>query len=291
MPAVTCPVLDASARLCDSLLQTVLPAADCDPQRLHEAMRYAVFAGGKRIRPALVLTACRAAGGADAPAHPAMAAIELLHTYTLVHDDLPAMDDDDLRRGRPTVHRAYDEATAILVGDALQALAFGELARLGADAVACLARAAGSLGVVGGQQRDLDATGGTVDAAAAELVERIHRDKTAALIAAACELGAIAAEAEEPLRNALATYGRHMGLAFQIVDDLLDASGSSDELGKTPGKDAAQAKLTTLSVHGVDSARTMLQDHRRRAESAIAHLGDGAEDLRQLGRFIIERSY
>ncbi|MFM2055407.1 MAG: (2E,6E)-farnesyl diphosphate synthase, partial [Pseudomonadota bacterium] len=195
MPAAQ--LLAEAAAQAERALDARLPPETAEPVRLHRAMRYAVFAGGKRLRPALVLAACRACGGEDGLAAPGMAALELLHTYTLVHDDLPAMDDDDLRRGRPTCHKAFDEATAILAGDALQAAAFAAAAELGAEAVAVLARDAGSLGVVGGQQDDLDAEGRPADAA---LLERIHRRKTAALIRAACELGAIAARADDARR-------------------------------------------------------------------------------------------
>ena len=196
-------LLSEAVQLCDAALERWLPPASEAPARLHEAMRYSVFAGGKRLRPALVLAAARAVGGGmDDRIAAAMAAVEVLHTYTLVHDDLPAMDDDDLRRGRPTCHKAYDEATAILAGDALQTLAFECAAFVGAEAVSVLARAAGSRGVVGGQQDDLDAEGQPIDASPATRarLERIHRGKTAALIRASCELGALAAGASPTAR-------------------------------------------------------------------------------------------
>ena len=215
-----------------------------------------------------------------------MAAVEVLHTYTLVHDDLPAMDDDDLRRGRATCHKAFDEATAILAGDALQALAFACAAEVGAEAVRVLAAAAGSLGVVGGQQDDLDAEGKPVDAA---LLERIHRRKTAALIRASCELGALAAGAPAGSRAALAAYGEALGLAFQIADDVLDVTATAAALGKTPGKDAAQGKLTYVAVHGLAAARAEGARQASLAAEALAPFGAAAGDLLVLARFVVER--
>ncbi len=290
--AATALLLEAATR-CERELDRRIPAVDCEPRRLHAAMRHSLFAGGKRLRPALVLAACRACGGADASCAPAMAAVEAFHTYTLIHDDLPAMDDDDLRRGRPTCHVAFDEATAILAGDALQAFAFELAAEVSATAVRVLARAGGSLGVVGGQQDDLDAEGRPVEATAAcaSRLERIHRGKTAALIQASCELGALAADAGEPQRRALATYGNELGLAFQIQDDVLDATADSATLGKTAGKDAAQQKLTWVAVHGLDAARSEAQ---RRLQSAIAALdafGETADPLISLARFVVERDH
>jgi len=279
-------LLVEAAALAEAALDARLPGEAVEPARLHRAMRYAVFAGGKRLRPALVLLACRACGGRDETAAPALAAVELLHTYTLVHDDLPAMDDDDLRRGRPTCHKAFDEATAILAGDALQAAAFAATAELGAEAVAVLALAAGSLGVVGGQQDDLDAEGKPLDAA---LLERIHRRKTAALIRASCELGAIAGAATPEQRQALAAYGEALGLAFQIADDVLDVTATAAALGKTPGKDAAQGKLTYVAVHGLDAARVEGARQARLAEEALAPLHGRGADLAALARFVIER--
>ncbi|MCS6970682.1 MAG: polyprenyl synthetase family protein [Planctomycetota bacterium] len=285
MPGVA-ELLSEAAALAERALDARLPAADEPPARLHQAMRYAVFAGGKRLRPALVLASCRACGGDAAAAEPALAAVELLHTYTLVHDDLPAMDDDDLRRGRPTCHRAFDEATAILAGDALQAAAFAAAAELGAEAVQILARAAGSRGVVGGQQEDLEAEGQPGDLAR---LERIHRGKTAALLAASCELGALAAGAGPGRRAALAAFGEALGLAFQYADDVLDATASAAQLGKTPGKDAAAGKLTAVAVLGLDGARTAARDWCARALAALERCDGCAEPLRALARFVVER--
>jgi farnesyl diphosphate synthase len=284
-------VLAEAVRLADAALDAALPAESEWPARLHAAMRYAVFAGGKRLRPALVLAASRACMGDDARCAPLLAAVELYHTYTLVHDDLPAMDDDDLRRGRPTVHKAYDEATAILAGDALQALAYEQAALVSAEAVTVLTRAGGSRGVVGGQQEDLDAEGQPVGTGEADRrrLERIHRGKTAALIRASCELGAIAAGAPGGWRAALADYGEDLGLAFQVADDVLDATADSATLGKTAGKDAAQGKWTYVAVHGLDAARA---EARRLADAAIGHLDrldGGAPVLAALARFAVER--
>jgi geranylgeranyl pyrophosphate synthase len=290
------PVADAESllaeavRLGDAALEAALPAAAEAPTRLHAAMRYAVFAGGKRLRPALVLGACRAAGGAAALAGPGMAAVECLHTYTLIHDDLPAMDDDDLRRGRPTCHKAFDEATAILAGDALQALAFQLAAEHGVGAVMALALAAGSRGVVGGQQDDLDAERTPPDApGAAALLDRIHARKTGALIRASLELGGHAAGASAEALAALRAAGEAMGLAFQIADDVLDATASAAVLGKTPGKDAAQGKLTWVTLHGLDIARAAAQEHGERACAALARFGPAAAPLQALARFCAAR--
>jgi geranylgeranyl pyrophosphate synthase len=284
-------LLRTAAALAEDALRAALPPVDAWPARLHQAMHHAVFAGGKRLRPALVLGAARACHGADAPCLPAMAAVELFHTYTLVHDDLPAMDDDDLRRGRPTVHKAFDEATAILAGDALQTAAFAAAAQVGAQAVVVLAQAGGSQGVVGGQQEDCDAEGQPIatDAAARARLERIHRGKTAALIRASCEIGAMAAGAPAGWRAALAAYGEHLGLAFQVADDVLDATADVATLGKTPGKDAAQGKWTYVAVHGLEAAR---REARRLADAAcdaLSGLDARAPELQALARFVVER--
>jgi geranylgeranyl pyrophosphate synthase len=296
--AAATALLSEAVKLGDAALEHWLPPASEVPTRLHEAMRYSVFAGGKRLRPALVLASARATGGtlderADSRISAAMAAVEVLHTYTLVHDDLPAMDDDDLRRGRPTCHKAFDEATAILAGDALQTLAFECAAFVSAEAVSVLARATGSRGVVGGQQDDLDAEGQPIDDSPATRarLERIHRGKTAALIRASCELGALAANAAPAVRTALRTYGEAIGLAFQVADDILDTTASAAALGKTPGKDAAQGKLTYVAVHGLEAARREAERLEAEAIAALAPLGVRAEPLRALGRFVVRRDH
>lgn len=263
-------------------LDRLLPPAGETPARLHEAMRYAVFAGGKRLRPALVALGARAAGGSAEEVLPAAAALEMIHTYSLVHDDLPALDDDDLRRGRPTVHRRYDEATAVLVGDALLTLGLtllaSEPAAVPAErrraAVALVGRAIGTAGMIGGQAEDLEAERAW-PADAAPALERIHRGKTAALIAAACELGALLAGAEAALRARLAAFGERLGLMFQIADDMLDLVGTTVNLGKTAGKDVRAHKLTYPALHGLERSRAELDRLRREASevaSGLPHL-------------------
>jgi geranylgeranyl diphosphate synthase type II len=250
----------------DAALDRLLPAAGAWPVRLHEAMRYAVFGGGKRVRPILARAACRAAGGDAACALEPGCALELIHTYSLIHDDLPALDDDRLRRGRPTVHVAYDEALAILAGDALLTEGFAVLARFpeGADlgpvrAESCrmVAAAAGSAGMVGGQVEDLEATGAVADAVR---LERIHRAKTGALLAVAVELGALVAGVDGKRRMEFAEFGHGLGLLFQIADDILDVTGTAASLGKSPGKDAAAGKLTYPAVYGLEAARSRLAE-------------------------------
>jgi geranylgeranyl pyrophosphate synthase len=256
------------------------PAAE---PRLAEALRHAVLLGGKRLRPTLACAACEALGGPVDAGVTAGAAVELIHAYSLVHDDLPAMDDDVLRRGHPTVHVAFDEATAVLAGDALQTLAFetlaggAHLAGVPAAArlrmVATLARAAGAAGMVGGQALDMAATGpaGDLDEAA---LGAVHGAKTGALIAAAVQLGALAAGADDDALAGLDVYGRALGLAFQIVDDVLDATVDTATLGKTAGADAAADKSTYVALLGVDGARSRADEVSRRALEALAPLPD-----------------
>jgi geranylgeranyl diphosphate synthase type II len=264
-------------------MDRILPAADERPARLHEAMRHSLFAGGKRLRPALCMAACEACGGTAKQALSAACALELLHTYTLIHDDLPAMDDDTLRRGRPTCHIAFDEATAILAGDALLTLSFEVLSShpQGGALAGELARAAGSCGVIGGQAEDLAAEGKRPDA---DLVNYIHRNKTAALIRAACVMGGLCASADSPVRQAqgrqclekLAVYGESLGLAFQIADDLLDESATVEELRKDIGSDKAKGKMTWVAVHGAEAASARLQELTDAACAAADELPDGA---------------
>ena len=245
----------------DLALDALLPPASGPASRLHETMRYAVFSGGKRLRPVLVLASCEAFGGSLEDALGPAAAVEMVHTYSLIHDDLPAMDDDDLRRGRPTVHKAFGEAEAILAGDALLTLAFevtatrpaGDLlASRRADAVAVLARAAGHAGMVGGQLADLLAE--RRPPAEAPL-EWIHRHKTGALLAASVAIGALHAGAAADDLAAIVRYGEAMGLAFQITDDVLDRTASAEALGKTPGKDVKSGKATYPALLGLDESR------------------------------------
>ena len=268
----------------DAFLESRLPPADSSPQRLHQAMRHAVLGDGKRLRPLLVYAAAHAAGTPDEEAMRALdhaaAAVELVHAYSLVHDDLPAMDDDALRRGRPTVHVAFDEATAILAGDALHAEAFALLASAPATAasrvaaLAELARAAGSRGMCGGQALDIEATGKQQDI---EALAAMHRLKTGALIEASLQLGGLLAGANLKALAALRDVGRPLGLAFQIKDDLLDAESDSATLGKTAGKDEAQGKSTYVTVLGLEGARARLG-------VAAAALDDALRALPQAGK-------
>jgi len=296
----------------DARLDTAIEtSADASP-RLFDAMRYALLAPGKRLRPALVLwaaSACsrdgagRSLEGAWTAATPAALAVEMIHAYSLVHDDLPAMDDDDLRRGRPTCHRQFDEATAILCGDALQALAFETLARgMPAATVArgclVLARAAGGQALVGGQADDLAAERGWVGdmatAPATEQVawlERIHRRKTGALFSAALELGGLSVAANADQLAMLAAYGRAFGLAFQIADDILDAEGTEAAVGKRVGKDVERGKLTFPSVIGLEASRERGHSLAREAVGAVAGIGPAAGDLARLAHWIIRRNH
>jgi len=287
--------LDESRRLVDATLDRWLPAADAEPRRLNEAARYALFAGGKRLRPAVARAACRALGGSDEDVLPACCALELVHTYSLIHDDLPAVDDDDLRRGLPTCHVRFGEATAILAGDALQTEAFRILAEhtprpeLVADLVTELARAAGIEGMVGGEVADLEAEGQTPDR---DRVEFIHNRKTAALFSAAATMGGIVAGASQQAREALRRYGRSMGLAFQIVDDVLDETGDAATLGKSPGKDRRARKMTYPAVAGIDASRQAARELAARAAEALAVLepGGGIEELTGIAEYVVSRA-
>jgi len=266
------------------------------PAGLGDAIAYALSCGGKRVRPVLVYSAARAVADDRYPAldHAALA-LELVHTYSLIHDDLPAMDDDDLRRGQPTLHRAYDEATAILVGDGMQVLAFSlltEAPQLSADQrlamVASLAQASGFAGMVGGQYVDVCATG---SALGLEALRAMHGMKTGALIRCALALGAIIGGASESQRRCLDQYGEHIGLAFQVVDDILDVAGDSATLGKTGGKDAAANKSTYVSLLGMDGARAEARRLEQAALAAIADFGEGALSLRELAHYIVARDH
>lgn len=284
----------------EAALDALLPAATAYPSRIHEAMRYSVFAGGKRLRPLLVLMAAEAvgAGAEEERVLPAACAVELVHTYSLIHDDLPAMDNDDLRRGRPTCHRAYDEATAILAGDALLTYAFWllaeELPRRGVPAgvtvavIRELAEAAGVGGLIGGQVLDVAAAGKEVSEA--ELLY-IHRHKTAALFRACLRLGGLLAGAGPEELAALTAFGDDLGLAFQIIDDILDVTGEAARLGKTPGADVRLKKVTYAGRFGVAGARLKGQEATQRALAALEPLGDGARRLRELAVYLLERDH
>ncbi len=280
----------------ESVLAEWLPAPQIAPQRLHEAMRYAVLGGGKRVRPLLAFAAGEVAGADIERVQHAAAAVELIHAYSLVHDDMPAMDDDALRRGKPTVHVEFDEATALLVGDALQSLAFDILAAqpLADDAavqlsmVRLLAQAAGSRGMAGGQAIDLASVGKPLDLTELEFM---HIHKTGALIRASVLLGAQCGALPDATAAALDRYAKCIGLAFQVVDDVLDAETPTATLGKTAGKDAANNKPTYVSLLGVTRARELALELRADARTALTPLGARAERLRQLADFVVERTF
>jgi geranylgeranyl diphosphate synthase type II len=290
--------LHEARRRVEDALDRFLPAVDptaaaACPARLAEAMRYSVQAGGKRLRPALCLLAAEACGADPARALPAACALELVHTYSLIHDDLPAMDDDDLRRGRPTCHRAFDEATAILAGDGLLTLAFEIIVRhttppeAAAGCVRALAEGAGPEGMVGGQMADLQAEGRTD--ATPEALEAIHRRKTGALLRAALRMGGIVAGAPESVLQALDTYGRAVGLAFQIIDDLLDVQGDEARLGKRVGKDSDLGKWTYPALLGLDGSRAKARQLAEEAVAALEPLGSRADRLRAIAWDLLER--
>ena len=267
--------------------------SDC-PDHLREAIRYCLLAPGKRIRPLLVLTAAEICGGDIASAMPAACAVEMIHTYSLIHDDLPAMDDDELRRGKPTCHIQFDEATAILAGDALIPLAFETLARdikpaqIANKCVAALARAAGPSQLVGGQADDLNLQFAPSDI---ESLEKIHRRKTGALLTVSLELGALTADASEEHRHSLTNYGKHLGLAFQIVDDLLDLRGSQTKMGKKTNKDAELGKQTYPSVIGETASVQRAQEMADAAIDSLKPFKDAATALELLARFVVGRTH
>ena len=281
-------------KLTDSIIDGLLKAPPGLEARVYEAMRYSALAPGKRLRPLLVLASARLFGVARRSALQVAATIEMVHAYSLIHDDLPAMDNSDLRRGRPTCHKAFDDATAVLAGDGLLTMAFEALSHpdthdspaVRCELVAALAGAAGAAGMVGGQMIDLIAETRTLDIGA---ITRLQRMKTGALIAFACEAGAILAKAPHELRVALRGYAHDLGLAFQIADDLLDVEGSAEETGKPVGADAAAGKATFVSILGIERARAQAE---LLINQAVAHLdlfGQRAELLRQVARFVIDR--
>lgn len=268
-------------------LARLVPPADTRPARLHAAMRYSLEAGGKRLRPVLCLAAADACGAGPGEALPAAVALECVHTYSLIHDDLPCLDNDDLRRGRPTAHRAFDEATALLAGDALLTHAFLLLATAHADRPALahalireLADAAGSRRLIGGQMEDVLAEKRT-EVSPADL-EFIHLNKTAAMLEAALAMGGLAAGAPERDLAALRLAGRHLGLAFQIIDDVLDATADQGTLGKTPGKDARAGKATYVRLHGLEASRQLAREQTGAAVAQLASLPGDTTFLRAL---------
>jgi farnesyl diphosphate synthase len=283
-----------AARLVEAQLEALLPVPQAPEARLIEAMRYAVLGGGKRMRAFLVMQTAQLFSVNQTCAARVAAAVEMLHAYSLVHDDLPAMDDDDLRRGRPSCHKAFDEATAILAGDALQTRAFEVLAEEDTHAdpearcelVTAFAYAAGARGMVGGQMIDMLAEGKTLGAPE---ITRLQALKTGRLIQFSAEAGAILGRAPQAQRHFIAAYGRELGGAFQIYDDVLDEAGSADELGKTAGKDAAQGKATMVSILGLERARAQATHLADQAAQHLESFGERAELLRALARFTVTR--
>jgi len=280
-------------RLVDTELDRLVPPEKTAPETIHRAMRYSLFAGGKRIRPILCIEAAQTVSDDCVGAVAAACALELIHTYSLIHDDLPALDNDDYRRGKLTNHKVFGDAMAILAGDSLLTLAFQVLAQLdAADArktrlIAELATASGTVGgMIGGQVADLEGEG---KAPHAELLENIHRAKTGALLRASLRMGAIYAGAGDAEYQALSCYGEHVGLAFQIVDDILDVEESSEALGKTAGKDAAQHKITFPAVYGLEQSRTMAARECERAHTVLGPFGERALRLHELADLIVRR--
>ena len=281
-------------QIIDGALEYWVPSAETEPQSIHQAMRYSLFAGGKRIRPVLAMAAARAIGDPLAGVENAAATLEMIHTYSLIHDDLPAMDNDDLRRGRPTCHKVFGDALAILAGDALCTLAFEVISRLPhvspdrkVRLAEELARSSGTVGgMIAGQVHDIE---GERQSPTAALLEKIHRAKTGALLRASVRMGAIYAGANEAEFRALTSYGEHIGLAFQIVDDILDVEQTSEKLGKTAGKDQAQQKITFPAVYGIERSRDMAEEHRAAAHLSLQPFNDRADRLRQLADLIVQR--
>ncbi len=286
--------LAEQVQVVDRVLNEWVPEETVAPASIHQAMRYSLFAGGKRIRPILAIASAQAVMTSPQGIENAAATLELVHTYSLIHDDLPALDNDDLRRGRLTCHKVFGDAMAILAGDALLTLSFEVLSRLAVvDAsrkirlVEELSRASGTVGgMIGGQVNDIE---GERKHPTAELLDSIHRAKTGALLRASVRMGAIYAGASEQQLARLSEYGEHVGLAFQIVDDVLDIEESSEALGKTAGKDEAQQKITFPAVYGLERSREMAEEERLAAHAAIAEFGSRADRLRQIADFIVQR--
>jgi len=287
--------LKQGAAQVDAALDAWLPKATRAPATIHKAMRYSLFAGGKRLRPVLCLAAAEACGGDPARVMPAACAVEVMHTYSLVHDDLPCMDDDDLRRGRPTCHKVFGEGLAVLCGDALLTEAFAlvawmePVARYSAAAyVRELAAAGGSLKLIGGQVMDLEGEGRQLTKA--QLV-KVHEAKTAALLTTSLRLGAMGANATDARLEALTTFGQALGLAFQVIDDILDVTQSTAKLGKTAGKDAGAAKATYPAILGLDRSRKEAARLTAVALAALAPFGSKAKRLRQIAEYLLVREY
>jgi geranylgeranyl diphosphate synthase, type II len=287
-------ILEEGRILTDQALERLLPAADQYPSSIHQAMRHSVFAGGKRLRPILCMESAQMIEGCVPPGVEELgAALEMLHTYSLIHDDLPALDNDDLRRGLPTCHKAFGEATAILAGDALQTYAYEVLAKLQCSAaarVAIIAEAAHATGtidgMIGGQVMDLEAQHTRPDA---KMLEYIHRSKTGALLTASVVTGGIYAGASAEQIQSLRDFGQNIGLAFQIVDDVLDVTQTSEQLGKTAGKDTATEKATYPALFGIDASLKKADELVADASAALDSFGERAATLRDIAHFLVER--
>jgi geranylgeranyl diphosphate synthase, type II len=285
--------LKERSEIVEKALDRLLPSGDSPPEKLHESMRYSVFTGGKRLRPILCMVSLEALGRDPLPFMSVACALELVHTYSLIHDDLPAMDDDDLRRGKPTSHKVFGEAIAILAGDALLTLAFELIANMDTAAppvrleiVRRLAQRGGTGGLVGGQMFDLAAEGKEVSE---EMLERIHAQKTAALIQAAVVCGGILGGATEDQMGAFSMYGHSMGMAFQITDDILDATGDEKKIGKRTRKDRESQKATYPGCFGIDRARRIAEEYIQKALGALKSFDDKADPLREIARMIPSR--
>jgi geranylgeranyl diphosphate synthase type II len=289
--------LDEKSVFIDKILDKYIPREVRFPQKIHKAMRYSLFSGGKRLRPILVLESCRICGGDEKKAYPAAAAVEYIHTYSLIHDDLPCMDDDDTRRGKPTSHKVFGEAIAVLSGDGLLTAAFGALSRLEDPTVikrvlSELSEAAGSLGMVGGQVLDITPREEIPEKTPLEeYVFSIHLLKTAALIKASCRIGAFCAKAKNSQVSALTAYGRSIGLAFQISDDILDELGTKEEMGKRTQKDKERGKITYPLVFGIERSKEEAKRLVEEAKEALRIFGDEAKALTALADFIVSRTY
>jgi geranylgeranyl diphosphate synthase type II len=287
--------LDTRGKLIDRALDRFLPRASVKPRTIHAAMRYSLFAGGKRLRPALTLAAAEACGGAVEPALPAACAVECIHTYSLIHDDLPCMDDDDLRRGRPTSHKVYGEGIAVLAGDALLTIAFEILAQAKETPryqmpalVRELATASGSQWLIGGQVADLEGEGQKITGAQ---LKYIHRCKTAALLTASIRLGAMSANATSTRLQNLTDFGQSLGLAFQVIDDILDVTQTTEKLGKTAGKDVAATKATYPAIFGLERSREEAHRLTAAAHKALKPFGESGATLRAFADYLLLRDY
>jgi geranylgeranyl diphosphate synthase type II len=287
--------LAARQKEVDRALDRFLPKESVAPATIHKAMRYSLFAGGKRLRPILCLAAAEACGGKFAAALPHACAVECIHTYSLIHDDLPSMDNDDLRRGRPTCHKVFGDAIAILAGDALLTVAFEIASRAKPvsryellDVMREIAEAAGSRKLIAGQVADLEAEGKNLSR---EQVRSIHQNKTAALLTASVRLGAMAVNARAKQLEAVTAFGRALGLAFQVIDDILDVTQTSEKLGKSAGKDLAAKKATYPAVFGLEKSRSEARRLTKQAHKALESLGQNAEVLRTLADYLLAREY